>query len=214
MTARADSCTSLAAMSQRFAGPELLRLIDLLARLPGLGPRSARRVALHLIKRRDTLLLPLAEAMAAAGARIEKCRVCGNYDTVQPCAVCQLPGRDEGLLCVVEDVPDLWALERGGAYRGRYHVLGGVISSLDGVGPDDLGIPDFVRRVEQGDVREVILALNATVAGQTTAHYIAEQLEGRGITITRMAQGIPIGGELDQLDDGTLAAALRARRGV
>jgi recombination protein RecR len=190
-------------MSQRSAGPELLRLIELIAKLPGLGPRSARRVALHLLKRNEQLLKPLAEAMAEAGARIQKCEICGNYDTVQPCAVCQLPGRDDTLICVVEDVPDLWALERGG-----------VLSAIDGVGPGDLGIAALVRRIEAGGVREVILGLNATVDGQTTAHYIADQLEGKGVEVTRLAHGMPIGGELDHLDDGTLAAALRSRRGV
>ena len=201
-------------MSQRSAGPELLRLIDLIAKLPGLGPRSARRVALHLLKRNDTLLKPLAEAMAEAGAKIQKCGTCGNYDTVQPCAVCQLPGRDDGVICVVEDVPDLWALERGGAYRGRYHVLGGVLSAIDGIGPEDLGIAALVRRVEAGAIREVILGLNATVDGQTTAHYIADQLEPHGIAVTSLAQGVPIGGELDYLDDGTISAALRARKAL
>lgn len=201
-------------MSQRSAGPELLRLIDLIAKLPGLGPRSARRVALHLLKRNDTLLKPLAEAMAEAGQKIQKCDVCGNFDTVQPCAVCQMPGRDEGLICVVEDVPDLWALERGGAFRGRYHVLGGALSAIDGVGPEDLGIASLLRRIEAGGVREVILALNATVDGQTTAHYVADLLAGKGVDVTRLAHGVPVGGELDHLDDGTLAAALRSRRGV
>jgi recombination protein RecR len=201
-------------MSQRSAGPELLRLIDLIAKLPGLGPRSARRVALHLLKRNEQLLKPLAEALAEAGAKIRKCEICGNLDTVQPCAVCQTPGRDEALICVVEDVPDLWALERGGAFRGRYHVLGGVLSAIDGVGPDDLGIAALVRRVEAGGVREVILGLNATVDGQTTAHYIADLLHGKGIGVTRLAHGVPVGGELDHLDDGTLAAALRSRREV
>lgn len=201
-------------MSQRSAGPELLRLIDLIAKLPGLGPRSARRVALHLLKRNDTLLKPLAEALAEAGAKIQKCQVCGNFDTVQPCAVCQMPGRDDGILCVVEDVPDLWALERGDAFRGRYHVLGGALSAIDGIGPEDLGIASLVARVEAGGVREVILALNATVDGQTTAHYVADLLTGKGVDVTRLAHGVPVGGELDHLDDGTLAAALRSRRGV
>ncbi len=201
-------------MSQRSAGPELLRLIDLIAKLPGLGPRSARRVALHLLKRNEQLLKPLAEAMAEAGAKIRKCEVCGNFDTVQPCAVCQMPGRDDGLICVVEDVPDLWALERGGSYRGRYHVLGGVLSAMDGTGPEDLGIAALLARIDAGGIREVILALNATVDGQTTAHYVADLLAGKGVEVTRLAHGVPVGGELDHLDDGTLAAALRARRGV
>lgn len=201
-------------MPQNSAGPEILRLIELISRLPGLGPRSARRVALFLLKRRDTLLKPLADALAEAGEKIEKCRTCGNFDTVQPCAVCQADGRDDGLVCVVEDVPDLWALERGGAFRGRYHVLGGVLSAIDGITPEDLNIPSLVTRVEAGGVREVILALNATVDGQTTAHYVAELLEGKGVSVTRLAHGVPVGGELDHLDDGTLAAALRSRRDI
>ncbi|HAE95219.1 MULTISPECIES: recombination mediator RecR [Hyphomonas] len=201
-------------MSQNSAGPEILRLIELISRLPGLGPRSARRVALFLLKRRDTLLKPLADALAEAGEKIERCKTCGNFDTVQPCAVCQADGRDDGLVCVVEDVPDLWALERGGAFRGRYHVLGGVLSAIDGITPEDLNIPSLVTRVEAGGVREVILALNATVDGQTTAHYVAELLEGKGVSVTRLAHGVPVGGELDHLDDGTLAAALRSRRDI
>ncbi len=201
-------------MSQRSAGPELLRLIELMARLPGLGPRSARRAVLFLLKRKDQILLPLADALREAGERIERCHTCGNYDTIQPCAVCQADGRDDGIICVVEDVPDLWALERGGAFRGRYHVLGGVLSAIDGVGPDDLNIAPLVSRVQAGGIREVILALNATVDGQTTAHYVADLLEGSGAGVTRLAHGVPVGGELDHLDDGTLAAALRSRRDV
>ena len=201
-------------MSQNSAGPEILRLIELISRLPGLGPGSARRVALFLLKRRDTLLKPLADALAEAGEKIERCKVCGNFDTVQPCAVCQAGGRDDALVCVVEDVPDLWALERGGAFRGRYHVLGGVLSAIDGITPDDLNIPSLVTRVDAGGIREVILALNATVDGQTTAHYVAELLEGKGVSVTRLAHGVPVGGELDHLDDGTLAAALRSRRDI
>ncbi len=201
-------------MSQRTAGPELIRLIDLIARLPGLGPRSARRVALHLIKRNETLLKPLADAMADAASRIRRCGTCGNFDTIEPCAICQIPGRDETVICVVEDIPDLWALERGGAFRGRYHVLGGVLSAIDGIGPEDLGIASLCSRVDAGGIREVILALNATVDGQTTAHYIADLMASRNITLTRLAHGVPVGGELDHLDDGTLAAALRARRGL
>jgi recombination protein RecR len=204
----------MARMTQRLAGPEILRLIDLLARLPGLGPRSARRAALFLLKRNDQMLKPLAEALAEAGAKISRCAVCGNFDTLAPCAVCQTPGRDDGVICVVEDVPDLWALERGGSFRGRYHVLGGVLSAIDGVGPEDLSIGALVDRVAAGGVREVILALNATVDGQTTAHYIADRLAGMDAEVTRLAHGVPVGGELDHLDDGTLAAALRARRGM
>ncbi|MEO1304154.1 MAG: recombination mediator RecR [Pseudomonadota bacterium] len=201
-------------MSKSSAGPEIQRMIDLIARLPGLGPRSARRAALFLLKRQDTLLRPLADALADAADKIEQCQVCGNYDTLQPCAVCQAPGRDDGLICVVEDVPDLWALERAAAFRGRYHVLGGVMSALDGIGPEDLTIGLLIDRVKSGSVREVILALNATVDGQTTAHYVAERLEGLGVEVTRLAHGVPVGGELDHLDDGTLATALRSRRGV
>lgn len=201
-------------MSKSSAGPEIQRMIDLIARLPGLGPRSARRAALFLLKRQDALLRPMAQALADAADKIEQCQTCGNYDTLQPCAVCQATGRDDGLICVVEDVPDLWALERAGAFRGRYHVLGGVMSALDGVGPEDLTIGLLIDRIKSGDVREVILALNATVDGQTTAHYIAEQLEGLGAEVTRLAHGVPVGGELDHLDDGTLATALRSRRGV
>ncbi len=199
-------------MSKTSAGPEIQRMIDLIARLPGLGPRSARRAALFLLKRQDSVLRPMAEAMADAADKIEQCKTCGNFDTLQPCAVCQETGRDDGLICVVEDVPDLWALERAGAFRGRYHVLGGVMSALDGVGPEDLTIGLLVDRVKAGNVREVILALNATVDGQTTAHYVAERLEGLGIIVSRLAHGVPVGGELDHLDDGTLATAMRARR--
>ncbi len=201
-------------MSKSSAGPEIQRMIDLIARLPGLGPRSARRAALFLLKRQDALLRPMAEALADAADKIEQCQTCGNYDTLQPCAVCQATGRDDGLICVVEDVPDLWALERAGVFRGRYHVLGGVMSALDGVGPEDLTIGLLIDRIKAGDVREIILALNATVDGQTTAHYIAERLEGLGTEVTRLAHGVPVGGELDHLDDGTLATALRSRRGV
>lgn len=201
-------------MSKSSAGPEIQRMIDLIARLPGLGPRSARRAALFLLKRQDTLLRPMAQALADAADKIEQCRTCGNYDTLQPCAVCQATGRDDGLICVVEDVPDLWALERAAAFRGRYHVLGGVMSALDGIGPEDLTIGLLIDRVQSGGVREVILALNATVDGQTTAHYVAERLEGLGVEVTRLAHGVPVGGELDHLDDGTLATALRSRRGV
>ena len=214
MIARFSESRIFACMSKSSAGPEIQRMIDLIARLPGLGPRSARRAALFLLKRQDSLLKPMAEAMAEAAEKIQQCQTCGNYDTLQPCAVCQSTGRDEGLLCVVEDVPDLWALERAQAFRGRYHVLGGVMSALDGVGPEDLTIGMLVDRVKRGDIREVILALNATVDGQTTAHYVAEQLEPLGVKVTRLAHGVPVGGELDHLDDGTLATALRSRRGV
>ena len=199
-------------MNERAAGPEIVKLIDLIAKLPGLGPRSARRVALHLLKRRDTLMQPLADALADAAGRIEACETCGNFDTLQPCAVCRAEGRDDSLICVVEDVPDLWALERASAFRGRYHVLGGVLSAIDGIGPEELNIASLIRRVREGEVREIILALNATLDGQTTAHYVADQLAPLGVSVTRLAHGVPVGGELDHLDDGTLAAALRARR--
>ena len=190
---------------------ELDTLIQLLAKLPGLGPRSARRAALHLVKRRESLMEPLAAAMTRAAAAIRTCPVCGNLDVVEPCAICRDPERDDAL-CVVEDLADLWALERTGAFHGRYHVLGGTLSALDGVGPEDLGIDRLIARLHPG--QEVILALNATVEGQTTAHYIADRVIGSGVKLSRLAQGVPIGGELDYLDEGTLVAALKARREV
>ena len=199
-------------MSQKSAGPEILKMIELIGKLPGLGPRSARRAALHLLKRKDQLLMPLADALAEAGNRIEQCKTCGNYDTLQPCAVCQSTGRDDTVICVVEDVPDLWALERASAFRGRYHVLGGVLSPLDGIEPEDLTIGMRVDRVKGGEVREVIFALSATLDGQITVDYVRDRLEGFDITTTRLAQGVPHGGELDHLDEGTLAAAMRSRR--
>jgi recombination protein RecR len=191
---------------------EIERLIDLLAKLPGLGPRSARRAALHLIKRPVQLMEPLAEAMARAAAAIRTCSICGNVDTHDPCGVCSDPRRDASLICVVEDVADLWALERTASFAGRYHVLGGTLSALDGVGPDDLNIGGLVDRARDPAVREVILATNATVAGQTTAHYITERLVDCGVAVSRLAHGVPVGGELDYLDDGTLTAALKSRR--
>jgi recombination protein RecR len=194
------------------AGPEIERLIGLLAKLPGLGPRSARRAALALLKRRDQLLLPLADALSEAAARVKTCQVCGSLDTQDPCAICADGHRDPGLICVVEEVGALWALERAGAYRGRYHVLGGLLSALDGIGPDALRIGPLVTRAADPAVREVILALPATVDGQTTAHYLAERLAGAEVTVTSLARGVPVGGELDWLDDGTIAQALRARR--
>jgi recombination protein RecR len=193
-------------------GSAIDRLIRLLARLPGLGPRSARRVVLHLLKRREALMLPLAEALQATATEIRTCSVCGNLDTVDPCALCTDERRDAKLLCVVEDIADLWALERAQAFRGRYHVLGGTLSALDGVGPEDLGVDRLIERVRAGGIAEVILATNATVEGQTTAHYIADRLAGTGAAVTRLAHGVPLGGELDYLDDGTLTAALKARR--
>ncbi len=191
---------------------ELDTLIQLLAKLPGLGPRSARRAALHLIKRRESLLAPLASALAKAAEAVRSCSICGNLDTVEPCAICRDPGREQAVICVVEDLADLWALERTGAFRGRYHVLGGTLSALDGVGPEDLTIERLIHRLRPG--QELILALNATVEGQTTAHYIADRVAGTGVRLSRLAQGVPIGGELDYLDDGTLTAALNARRSL
>ncbi len=198
-------------MTQSVVGPEIERLIQLLARLPGLGPRSARRAALHLMKKKEALLEPLARATAEAAATVRLCSVCGNVDTADPCIICRDPQRDPSILVVVEDVGDLWALERAAATRGRYHVLGGVLSALDGIGPDDLNIASLGARVRSGGVGEVILAMNATVEGQTTAHYVTDQLAGSGAKVTRLAHGVPVGGELDYLDDGTLAAAMKSR---
>jgi recombination protein RecR len=194
------------------AGPEIERLISLLAKLPGLGHRSARRAALALLKRRDQLLNPLADALAEAAARVKTCQVCGSLDTQDPCAICSDPQRDASLICVVEEVGALWAMERAGAFRGRYHVLGGLLSALDGVGPEALRVGPLVVRASDPTVREVILALPATVDGQTTAHYLADRLEGAEVSVTMLARGVPVGGELDWLDDGTIAQALRARR--
>ncbi|MGX1197633.1 recombination mediator RecR [Parvibaculum sp. MBR-TMA-1.3b-4.2] len=194
------------------AGPEIERLIQLLAKLPGLGPRSARRAVLHLIKKKDALLIPLAAAMADAAEKACICSTCGNVDTCDPCTICADPRRDAASICVVEEVGDLWALERAGAHQGGYHVLGGVLSALDGVGPDDLNIGKLVERARNGEVKEIILAMNATVDGQATAHYIMDRLDGTGISISRLAHGVPVGGELDYLDDGTLAAAMKSRR--
>lgn len=194
-------------------GPEIERLIQLLSRLPGLGPRSARRAALHLIEKKDILLTPMAKIMAETAEKIRICSICRNYDSIDPCGICADPHRDDGVICVVADVGSLWAMERTGAFRGRYHVLGGLLSALDGIGPDELGIDRLLRRVggETG-VTEVILATPATVEGQTTAHYIADRLHALGITVSGLAHGVPIGGELDYLDDGTISAALKARR--
>jgi recombination protein RecR len=191
---------------------DLDRLIQLLARLPGLGPRSARRAALHLVKKRDLVMRPLAEALLAAAENVRTCSSCGNLDTTDPCAICADPRRDPAPICVVEDVSDLWAMERTGAFKGRYHVLGGVLSALDGIGPDQLNIAGLVRRAGDPAVREIILATGATVDGQTTAHYLIDRLAGLDVAVTRLAHGVPVGGELDFLDDGTIAAALKARR--
>lgn len=193
-------------------GKEIERLVDLMARLPGLGPRSARRAVLAMIKKRELVMEPLSRALADVAATVRECEICGNIGTGPRCAICLDPRRSDTELCVVEDVADLWAMERGGSFRGRYHVLGGVLSALDGIGPDELRIPALVARVETANVSEVILALNATVDGQTTAHYIADQLERMPVEVTSLAQGVPVGGELDYLDDGTISAALRARK--
>ncbi len=194
------------------AGPEIERLISLLAKLPGLGPRSARRAALTLLKKREQLLNPLAVAIAEARDRVRTCTVCGSLDTSDPCAICSDRTRDQSLICVVEEVGSIWAMERASAFRGRYHVLGGLLSALDGVGPERLRVEDLLRRASNGEVREVILALPATVDGQTTAHYLAERLGPSGVSVTMLARGVPVGGDLDWLDDGTIAQALRARR--
>jgi recombination protein RecR len=196
------------------AGPQIERLIQLLAKLPGLGPRSARRAVLHLLRNRETVMEPLGSALADALEHVKTCRICGNLDTEPECGVCRDPRRDKSILCVVEQVSDLWAMDRGGAFRGRYHVLGGVLSALDGVGPEDLKVGHLVERAGAEDVKEVILALNATVEGQTTAHYLADRLATAGVEVSGLAHGVPMGGELDYLDDGTIAAALSARRTV
>ncbi|MGF1621357.1 MAG: recombination mediator RecR [Rhodomicrobiaceae bacterium] len=196
------------------AGPEIANLIALLGRLPGLGPRSARRAALHLIKKREKLMQPLARALAEAAEKIVACAECGNLDTVSPCTICQDDRRDATMICVIEEVGDLWALERAGVINTRYHVLGGTLSPLDGIGPDDLSIGKLIERARRPGVTEVLLALNATVEGQTTAHYISAELESAGLTVSRLAHGVPVGGELDYLDEGTLAAAIKSRRPV
>lgn len=193
------------------AGPEIERLIQILAKLPGLGPRSARRAALHLVKKRDLLMAPLATALQTVMDTVTVCRVCGNLDSKNPCTVCSDPRRDPGIIVVVADVADLWALERANAVNARYHVLGGTLSPLDGVGPDDLAIASLVTRAHAGEVNEVILALNATVDGQTTAHYITDLLSDASVKVTGLAHGVPVGGELDYLDEGTLTTAIRSR---
>jgi recombination protein RecR len=191
---------------------DLQDLIDLMARLPGLGPRSARRAVLHLLKKRTQVMVPLARSLQAVAESARDCLTCGNLATTETCPICADPKRAKGTICVVEDVADLWAMERAAGFRGRYHVLGGTLSALDAIGPEDLRIPQLMSRVDAEGVSEVILALNATVDGQTTAHYIADALEGRGVAVTSLAQGVPIGGELDYLDDGTITAALKARK--
>ena len=197
-------------MAERVAGPEIERLIQLLARLPGLGPRSARRAALHLIRKREELLSPLSDALVVARERIVTCSTCGSIDTSDPCTICRDGRRDASVLVIVETISDLWALERAKVINGHYHVLGGTLSPLDGIGPKDLNLSNLVTRVEQG-VREVILAVNATVDGQTTAHYITDILKMTGVKISRLAHGVPVGVELDYLDEGTLSAAMRQR---
>jgi len=199
-------------MPRRIAGAEIERLIQLMAKLPGLGPRSARRAALHLIKRKELIFTPLAAAMAEVLERVGVCSVCGNVDTCNPCTICADHARDRTVICVVEEVGDLWALERADAIKGQYHVLGGTLSALEGVGPDDLNISPLVDRARDPQVTEIVLAVNATVDGQTTAHYITDRLEGCGVNVSRLAHGVPVGGELDYLDEGTLAAAMKARR--
>ena len=194
------------------AGPEIERLISLLAKLPGMGPRSARRAALALLKRREQLLVPLAASLTETAEKVVNCSICAAPDTRDPCSICSDSSRDNALICVVEEAGALWAMERSGAFRGKYHVLGGLLSALDGVGPEHLRIAELVGRVRGGGVREVVLALPATVDGQTTAHYVAERIAGDEVQVTALARGVPVGGELDWLDDGTIVQALRARR--
>lgn len=194
-------------------GPEIERLIQLLAKLPGLGPRSARRAVLELLKKREVLMEPLALALQEAASAIKTCEICGNLDTASPCSLCCDTRRDAKILCVVEDVADLWALERAGVFRGRYHVLGGALSALDGITPDRLNVASLLTRVTAG-VEEIILAMNATVEGQTTAHYLLDALDETAVKVTRLAHGVPVGGELDYLDEGTLSAAFKARRAL
>ncbi len=196
------------------ASPEIDRLTQALARLPGLGPRSARRAVLYLLKKREGAMVPLLEALALVNENLSTCGTCGNVDTTDPCGICRDVRRDSRMLCVVEDVPDLWALERSRLFPGKFHVLGGRLSALEGVRPEDLNIAPLLDRIAQGGIDEVVLAMNATLEGQTTAHYIAEKLETAPVRITQLAHGLPVGGELDYLDDGTLAQALRARRPV
>jgi len=195
-------------------GTDIEHLMKLIARLPGLGPRSARRAVLHLLKNRESLMLPLAQGLERAAEIITECPACHNLDTVAPCAICADASRDKSLLCVVEDISDLWAIEKTGAFRGYYHVLGGTLSALDGITPEDLSIPHLTARARDEAVTEVIMALNATIDGQTTAHYIADRLAGCSVTISQLAHGVPIGGQIDYLDDGTLSTALKSRKTV
>jgi len=199
-------------MSGLNVSPEIERLITLLAKLPGLGPRSARRAALDLLKKPDALMRPLSLALGEAAERISTCRTCGNVDAQNPCHICTAPGRDPSAICVVQDVADLWAMERAGAFRGRYHILGGTLSALEGIRPEDLNIASLIERASSDDIKEVILAMNATVDGQTTAHYITDHLLSCHVQVSRLAHGVPVGGELDYLDDGTISAAMKSRR--
>lgn len=199
-------------MTGPMAGSEIERLIRVFAKLPGLGPRSARRAVLAMINKKESVMEPLSNALRDALRHVKVCVTCGNIDTIDPCTICRDHRRETGILCVVEDVSDLWALERAAAHKGRYHVLGGTLSALDGVGPDDLNIADLVERASADNISEVVLATNVTVEGQTTANYITDQLEAAGVKITRLAHGIPVGGELDYMDDGTLATAMKSRR--
>ena len=199
-------------MSRRIAGAEIERLIQLMSKLPGLGPRSARRAALHLIKRKEPLFAPLTAAMAEVLEAVGVCTNCGNVDTCDPCTICADASRDRSVICVVEEVGDLWALERAAVIKGQYHVLGGTLSAHEGIGPDDLNIAPLIERASAPEVAEVVLAVNATVDGQTTAHYITDRLEDCDVKVSRLAHGVPVGGELDYLDEGTLAAAVKARR--
>ena len=201
-------------MTGSFGPGEIEHVIRLLAKLPGLGPRSARRAALHLLKRREALMRPLAQALTNTADRVKACSNCGNFDLVDPCSICQDPRRETGRICVVKQVGDLWALERASVFKGRYHVTGGLLSALDGVRPEDLNIDNLVTRAARPEVTEVILAMDATVDGQTTAHYILDRLAGTNVDVSLLAHGVPVGGELDYLDDGTLAQALKARRSV
>jgi len=199
-------------MSGLNVSPEIERLIALLAKLPGLGPRSARRAALDLLKKPDALMRPLSQALGEAAERISTCRICGNVDSRNPCHICTAPGRDKSIICVVQDVADLWAMERASAFKGQYHILGGTLSALDGIRPEDLNISGLIDRASDPNLKEIILAMNATVDGQTTAHYITDHLSGTGVSVSRLAHGVPVGGELDYLDDGTISAAMKSRR--
>jgi recombination protein RecR len=195
-------------------GTEIEHLIKLLSRLPGYGPRSARRAALHLLKNRESLMQPLAQAIGIAADVITECPQCHNLDTCSPCSICTARGRDPATLCIVEDVSDLWAIEKSGSFRGYYHVLGGTLSALDGIGPEDLAIPHLLQRAHDPQVKEIIIALNATIDGQTTAHYLSDALRGANVVTTQLAHGVPIGGQIDYMDDGTLSTALKSRKAV